>query len=69
MPLILDRKAGQKIVIRIAPSADPQECLRALLAEGIVISVNDISSSGSQVRMAVTAPRELLVLRSELAHD
>ena len=67
MALILDRKLGQKIVITIHPDADVQECLRALQGEGIEITVKDTSSS--QVRLMVSAPRELLVLREELVVD
>ena len=66
MPLILDRKAGQMLVITIDPTADPQECLRALQGGGIEIAVKSISDHGTKVRLMVTAPRELLVLRDEL---
>jgi sRNA-binding carbon storage regulator CsrA len=66
MPLILGRKAGQKIVITIDPAADPQELLRALQADGIEIAVKDIGDHGTYVRLMIDAPRELLVLRAEL---
>lgn len=69
MPLILGRKAGQKLIITIAPDADPQELLRTLQADGIEITVKDISDHGTQVRLMVDAPRELLVLREELVED
>ncbi|MOA31541.1 carbon storage regulator [compost metagenome] len=69
MPLILGRKSGQKIVITIDPAADPQELLRALQVDGIEITVKDISDHGTQVRLMVDAPRELLVLREELVKD
>lgn len=69
MPLFLSRKAGQKLVITLAPDADPQECLRALRADGIEITVTDIGARGAQVRLMVDAPRELLVLREELASE
>lgn len=66
MPLILTRRAGQKIVIRLAPDADPQACLHALQADGIEITVHGINDSGTQARLLVEAPRELLILREEL---
>ncbi|THG87082.1 carbon storage regulator [Pseudomonas sp. A-1] len=66
MPLILSRKAGQKLVITLDPAADPQEFLRALQADGIEITIKEISGRGAQVRLMVDAPRELLVLREEL---
>ncbi len=69
MPLILGRQAGQKLVITINPTADPQECLRALLADGIEITVKDINDHGTQARVMVDAPRELLVLREELVSE
>jgi sRNA-binding carbon storage regulator CsrA len=66
MPLILDRKAGQMLVITIDPTADPQECLRALQGGGIEIAVKSISDHGTKVRLMIEAPRDLLVLRNEL---
>lgn len=69
MPLILSRKAGQKLVIILDPAADPQEFLRALQANGIEITVKEIGGRGAQVRLMVDAPRELLVLREELVED
>lgn len=65
MPLILTRKAGQKIVIRLDPDADPQACLHALQANGIEITVKDIGNRGAQARLLVEAPRELLILRED----
>lgn len=70
MPLILGRKAGQKLIITLAPGADPQECLRALQANGIEITVKEINDHRTMVRLMVDAPRELRVLRDELEeHD
>lgn len=66
MPLILGRKAGQKLIITLAPGADPLECLRALQADGIEITVKEINDHRTMVRLMVDAPRELRVLREEL---
>ncbi|MBV2132022.1 carbon storage regulator [Pseudomonas sp. MAP12] len=70
MPLILGRKAGQKLIITLAPDADPLECLRALQADGIEITVKEINDHRTMVRLMIDAPRELRVLRDELVeHD
>lgn len=66
MPLILSRRIGEKLVMTIAPGADPQELLHALQTDGIEITVRGINDSGTQARLMVSAPRELLVLREEL---
>lgn len=72
MPLVLGRRIGEKLVLTINPDADPQQAMRALLEEGIEISVVDYDTKRKQVRLSVRAPREMLVLREELAiasHD
>lgn len=69
MPLILTRKAGQTIVIRLAPKADPQACLRALQSDGIELTVNHIGTRGAQVHLLIDAPDELLILRKELTEQ
>lgn len=66
MPLVLGRRIGEKLVLTIDPDADPQQALRALLGEGIEISVADYDTQRKQVRLSVLAPREVLVLREEL---
>lgn len=65
MPLILGRRLGEKIRLTIDPGADPQEALRRLLEDGIDIEVASIKNN-NHVRLCITAPRELLVLREEL---
>lgn len=68
MPLVLGRRIGEKLVLTIDPDTDPQQVLRALLEEGIEISVADYDTKRKQVRLSVRAPREMLVLREELVH-
>ncbi|MOA21888.1 carbon storage regulator [compost metagenome] len=65
MPLIIGRRVGEKIRLTIDPGADPQEALRRLLEDGIDIEVAAIKNN-NHVRLCITAPRELLVLREEL---
>lgn len=67
MPLVLGRRIGEKLVLTIDPDADPQQALRALLGEGIEISVTDYDTKRKQVRLSVRAPHEVLVLREELS--
>ena len=65
MSLILGRRVGEKIRLTIDPGADPQDALRRLLEDGIEIEVAAIKNN-NHVRLCITAPRELLVLREEL---
>lgn len=69
MPLTLTRKVRQKLIITIAPEADPQEALCALQADGIEIILREIYDHASKARLMVVAPRELLVLRDELTGE
>ncbi|SEJ46298.1 carbon storage regulator, CsrA [Pseudomonas linyingensis] len=65
MALILGRRVGEKIRLTIDSGVDPQEALRRLLEDGIDIEVVSIKNN-NHVRLAIAAPRELLVLREEL---
>ena len=65
MSLILGRRVGEKIRLTIDPGADPQDALRRILEDGIDIEVVNIKNN-NHVRLAIAAPRELLVLREEL---
>lgn len=65
MPLILGRRVGEKIRLTVDPGADQEEALRRLIADGIEIEVASIKNN-NHVRLAIAAPRELLVLREEL---
>ena len=62
--LVLSRKEGEEIRLSIQPGADTEKLLGHLLTDGITIRVGDITSN--QVRIGIEAPREVLVLRSEL---
>lgn len=64
--LVLTRKPGQKIRVMPAAALDPHLTVAELFAKGpIEIVVTHVQ--GLQVKLGVHAPRELLVLREELA--
>jgi sRNA-binding carbon storage regulator CsrA len=66
--LVLSRKEGEEIRLSIQPDVDTEKLLNHLLTDGITIRVSDLTSN--QVRIGIEAPREVLVLRSELEdHD
>ena len=62
--LVLSRKEGEEIRLSIQPGVDTEKLLNQLLTDGITIRVSDLTSN--QVRIGIEAPREVLVLRSEL---
>jgi hypothetical protein len=64
MALQLTRRTGQKIILSIDPTVDPQEALRWILEEGIEIGVAHIGPN--QVFLDIRAPLEVKVRRKEL---
>lgn len=60
----MSRKEGENIHLSIDPDADPVAVLERLHS-GIYIDVTRIT--GSQVRLGIEAPPEVLVVRGELA--
>lgn len=63
--LVLTRKPGQKFRILPGKGIDPNLTVRELFEKGpIEIIVTQIQ--GMQVKLGITAPREVLVLRDEL---
>lgn len=63
--LIITRKRGQIIRIAPAPNTDPATPLSDIFAEG-PIEVIVAQVRGSHVRLGVTAPFALTILREEL---
>jgi sRNA-binding carbon storage regulator CsrA len=61
--LVLSRKEGDSLHLSIDPEADPAKVLEQLRS-GIYIDITQIE--GSQVRLGIEAPDELIVLRGEL---
>jgi hypothetical protein len=63
--LTLTRHEGDLIRLSIDPGVDTHALLQHLLRDGITIHVGALS--GGQVRIGIDAPKEMLVLRDELA--
>jgi sRNA-binding carbon storage regulator CsrA len=63
--LTLSRREGDQIKLSIDPGVDTEALLKHLLRDGITIHVGELS--GGQVRIGVDAPKEILILRDELA--
>jgi sRNA-binding carbon storage regulator CsrA len=64
--LILTRRAGQSIVLTLAPDADPEKTLLQFLRDGITVEIRQIESGN--VRVSIDAPRTIQILRNELIH-
>lgn len=64
--LMLTRRAGQSIVLSLAPDADPEQVLRQLLRDGITIEIHQVERGN--VRVSIDAPRTIQILRDELIH-
>lgn len=62
--LILARRQGETINIRLANGADPATLLEHLGGDGIDVNVIEIDNR--RVKLSIEAPRELMVLRGEL---
>lgn len=62
--LVVTRKEGEKINISIDPGVDTQRLLEHLLRDGITVHVGGFHAG--QVKIAIDAPKEMLVLRHEL---
>ncbi|MCQ4280492.1 carbon storage regulator [Pseudomonas stutzeri] len=61
--LVLTRKEGEKITLRVQPGTNAEELLEQLLLDGITINVIE---TGARVRIGIEAPLDLQILRSEL---
>jgi sRNA-binding carbon storage regulator CsrA len=63
--LILTRRPGEGLTIRLDPSVDPATPIGELLG-GDELRIRVTSRRGDQVRLAIDAPAELLILRDEI---
>ena len=64
--LVVTRRAGQAIVLNVAPGTDPQQALHELMRDGITVEIDQIESRS--VRVSIDAPRSIQILRDELIH-
>ncbi|MBO0643716.1 carbon storage regulator [Pseudomonas stutzeri] len=62
--LVLTRREGEKITLRVQPGTDAEDLLAELLLDGITITVKGIK--GGKAQIAIEAPLDLQILRSEL---
>lgn len=62
--LVLARKEGESITIRVQPGTNAEELLEQLLLDGITVKLKGIE--GSRAKIAIEAPANLQILRSEL---
>jgi sRNA-binding carbon storage regulator CsrA len=66
--LILTRRPGEGLTIRLDPLVDPATPIGELLGvEGLRVQVN--GRKGNQVQVAIFAPDEFLILRDEIDPD
>lgn len=63
--LTLSRREGEQIRLTIDPGVDTEKLLLRLLRDGITIYIGEMH--GGQVGIGVEAPRQVTVLRGELA--
>lgn len=63
--LVLTRKEGEHLRLTLALGANPEKLLQHLIRDGITISVAEARHGSASI--GVEAPKELLVLREELA--
>jgi sRNA-binding carbon storage regulator CsrA len=63
--LIITRKRGQGIRIAPNPQTDPATPIGEIFAAG-PIEVVYVQARGAQIRLGITAPLSLIVLREEL---
>ncbi len=62
--LVLTRREGEKITLRVQPGTNAEDLLAELLLDGITVTVKEIK--GSKAQIAIEAPLDLQILRSEL---
>lgn len=62
--LVLTRQEGEEIRITIDPGVDAEKLLQHLLRDGTTIHVTQ--AEAHRAKIAIEAPPEMLILRSEL---
>lgn len=63
--LSLTRQEGDLIRLTIDPAVNTEALLRHLLRDGITVHVGEIQNG--RVRVSIDAPKQVLILRGELA--
>lgn len=62
--LVLTRREGESLNISIRPGADVDDLVQDLLQHGITIGISELN--GTQAKIGISAPDDLLILREEL---
>ena len=62
--LVLTRREGEKITLRVQPGTNADDLLAQLLLDGITVTLKDIEAG--RAKIAIEAPMDLQILRSEL---
>ncbi len=62
--LVLTRREGEKITLRVQPGTNAEDLLAELLLDGITVTVKAVK--GGKAQIAIEAPLDLQILRSEL---
>lgn len=62
--LVLTRREGEKITLRVQPGTDADDLLAQLLLDGITVTVKDVEAG--RAKIAIEAPLDLQILRAEL---
>ncbi|MFI8384806.1 carbon storage regulator [Pseudomonas sp. NPDC079086] len=65
MGLIIARKLNEEIVLFAEQGADPALLIEQL-TEGLTIRVHEMNDSGTNVRLDISAPAGITILRSEM---
>lgn len=60
----ISRLEGEKITLRVQPGTNAEDLLAELLLGGITVTVKEIK--GGKAEIAIEAPLDLQILRSEL---
>ena len=62
--LVLTRREGEQITLRVQPGTDADDLLAQLLLDGITVTVTAVENGQAQI--GIEAPSDLQILRSEL---
>ncbi|WP_348658219.1 carbon storage regulator [uncultured Stutzerimonas sp.] len=62
--LVLTRREGEQVTLRVQPGTDPDDLFAQLLLDGITLTIKGIE--GGRAQIAIEAPLDLQILRSEL---
>ncbi|MBK3797516.1 carbon storage regulator [Pseudomonas sp. Choline-3u-10] len=62
--LVLTRREGEKVTLRVQPGTDADDLLAQLLLDGITLTLKGIEAG--RTKIAIEAPDDLQILRAEL---